>query len=81
MGGGRRRHPLVKQSTQQKWQLWQLWLWQENICCGGGDERVLGDSGVDVEAEGVADGVADGVVDGEDLVVGKSVLVQRDIRN
>ena len=45
---------------------------------------VLGDGGVDVEAEGVADavaeGVADGVVDGEDLAVGESVLFQRGIQ-
>ena len=62
----------------------QLWLWQDQVCRGGGDERVLGDGRVVVEGEGEADGVADdvadGVVDGEDLTVGESVLVQRGIQ-
>ena len=52
----------------------QLQLQQDPIWCGSGDERVLGDSGVDVVAEGVAEGVADGVVDGESVAVGESVL-------
>jgi hypothetical protein len=52
---------------------WQLWR-------SSGVKRVLGDSGVDVVAEGVADGVADGVVDGEYLAAGESVLVQHGIQ-
>ena len=84
----------VLQSQQWKWQLLQLQLCQDPIWRGGGDERVLGDGGVDVEgvaervAGGVADGVAGGVaggvfdvvVDGENLVVGESVLVQHGIQ-
>ena len=76
------------QSQQQEWQLWQRWLRQDHVWRGGGDERVWGDGGVDVEvegeaggvADGVADDVADGVVDGEDLTVGESVHFQRGIQ-
>ena len=75
------------QSQQQEWQLGQLWLWQAHVWLYGGDGRVLGDGGVDVEGEGEADGVAgavaddvDDVVDGEDLTVGESELFQGGIQ-
>jgi hypothetical protein len=48
-GGGQRCHTVVP-SRQWKWQLSQLWFWQDPLWCGGGDQRVLVDSGVDVEA-------------------------------
>ena len=80
-----RCHPAVLQSQQQEWQLGQLWLWQDHVWRGGGDGRVLGDSGVDVDGDAngvaaVADDVVDDVADGEGLTVGESVLFQRGIQ-
>ena len=80
VGGGGHGHPTLLQSQQRKWQLWQPWLRQNLVWCGGGDERVLGNGGVYVEAERVAEGVADGVVDGDNLAVVESVLVKRGIQ-